>query len=162
QWGGGGQGAAENKPADAVLPDVPLQHLEELLRALGAEADHARELSQDGTVKEGLGHGPKVASTVDKDLHVLVVARLQLDIDENVGRGLIGEEGLQAGQGTVVVANTEEEGLAVEEGAGKPDAAQDAMLLEEGIEEAASPCSVEGTDRQTIIANRDQVLSDAG
>src|SRR5262245_44436048 len=90
---------------DTVLPDVPLQHVEELLRAFGGEADHAGKFAQDRAVEERLGHGAEVAGAVDEDLHVLIVAGLQLDIDKDVRRRLVREEGLQPGQSTEVVAN---------------------------------------------------------
>src|SRR5262245_13065157 len=65
-----------NVALDAVLPDVPLERLEKLPAPLGAEADGAGELAEDGAAQERLGDGPQPAVAAEEHLHVLVVADL--------------------------------------------------------------------------------------
>src|SRR5262249_49023631 len=72
-------------------------------------------------------------------LHVLIVAGLHVDIDEDLRVRLVGEERLEARPGEVVVTGGEEEGATVEPGPGEPDAAQDAVVLVERVQHTGGP-----------------------
>src|SRR5579864_7608963 len=54
---------------DAVLPDVFFQGGEKLAAALGAAADQAGELAENGAFEKGLGDGAELAGAVEEHLH---------------------------------------------------------------------------------------------
>src|SRR5205823_162060 len=74
---------------DALLPDVAFKGVEELSAALSGEPNHAGEFAQDGPLHDSLGDGRQGAVTIDVDLHVFVITRLQLDVHQHISVGLI-------------------------------------------------------------------------
>src|SRR5262249_40493968 len=61
---------------NALLPGMFLQRLEELLGAVGTEADQPGELAKGRGIQTCFGDGTQGPSAIDEDLHVLVIALL--------------------------------------------------------------------------------------
>src|SRR5262249_46281042 len=66
------------------------------------------------------------------------------------------------GEFEVVVAGGEDEGMSVEEGPGEPDAAEDAVLLEERVEHAGGASRDRESDRGGGVPDHDDGGGDAG
>src|SRR5262249_33209154 len=75
---------------------------------------------------------------------------------------LVGVEVAQPRQGEVVVADGEDEGGAGQVRAAQPDAAEDAVVLEEGVEQAAGAAAAGGANGQGVVADRHIGIAEAG